>query len=169
MAIIAFTSGTTGTPKGCVHFHRDLLASCDTFAKHVLDPRSTDVFSGTPPLAFTFGLGASLLFPLRFGAAAAPVARPGDMLDAIREYGITTLFTAPTAYRAMLGAEVPDSLHTCVSAGEPLPASVAEAWHEKTGIRIIDGIGSTEMLHIFIGSPAAEGAARLVRAAGAGL
>ena len=156
VAIIAFTSGTTGTPKGCVHFHRDLLACCDTFARHVLDPRSTDVFSGTPPIAFTFGLGASLLFPLRFGASVAPVARPGEMLDAIRSYGITTLFTAPTAYRAMLAQDVPASLHTCVSAGEPLPASVAEAWYEKTGVRIVDGIGSTELLHIFIASPAAE-------------
>ncbi|HEY6886531.1 MAG TPA: AMP-binding protein, partial [Solirubrobacter sp.] len=156
VAIIAFTSGTTGPPKGCVHFHRDLLASCDTFAKHVLDPQPGDVFSGTPPLAFTFGLGGLVLFPLRFGASTAPVARPGDMLQAIGERGITTLFTAPTAYRSMLAQEVPDGLHTCVSAGEPLPAAVAEAWYEKTGIRIVDGIGSTEMLHIFIGSPAAE-------------
>ena len=156
VAIIAFTSGTTGTPKGCVHFHRDLLACCDTFAKHVLDPRASDVFSGTPPLAFTFGLGGLVLFPMRFGAAMAPVARPGDMLAAIRERGITTLFTAPTAYRAMLREEIPSSLHTCVSAGEPLPATVAEAWYEKTGVRIVDGIGSTEMLHIFIASPAAE-------------
>jgi 2-aminobenzoate-CoA ligase len=156
VAIIAFTSGTTGTPKGCAHFHRDLLASCDTFAKQVLDPHASDVFSGTPPLAFTFGLGGLVLFPLRFGASTAPVAKPGDMLQAIGEYGITTLFTAPTAYRSLLAQEVPGCLHTCVSAGEPLPAGVAEAWYEKTGIRIVDGIGSTELLHIFIGSPAAE-------------
>jgi 2-aminobenzoate-CoA ligase len=156
VAIIAFTSGTTGEPKGCVHFHRDLLASCDTFAKQVLDPHPGDVFSGTPPLAFTFGLGGLVLFPLRFGAATAPVAKPADMLEAIGEYGITTLFTAPTAYRSMLAQEVPGCLRTCVSAGEPLPAAVADAWFEKTGIRIVDGLGSTEMLHIFIGSPAAE-------------
>jgi 2-aminobenzoate-CoA ligase len=156
VAIIAFTSGTTGPPKGCVHFHRDLLASCDTFAREVLDPRATDVFSGTPPIAFTFGLGASLLFPLRFGASVAPCARPGELLDVIRSHGVTTLFTAPTAYRGLLAQDVPGSLHTCVSAGEPLPAGVSDAWFEKTGIRIIDGIGSTEMLHIFIASPAAE-------------
>lgn len=156
VAIIAFTSGTTGPPKGCVHFHRDLLASCDTFAREVLDPRASDVFSGTPPIAFTFGLGASLLFPLRFGASVAPCARPGELLDVIRANGVTTLFTAPTAYRGLLAQDVPGSLHTCVSAGEPLPAGVSDAWFEKTGIRIIDGIGSTEMLHIFIASPAAE-------------
>ena len=156
VAIIAFTSGTTGAPKGCVHFHRDLLACCDTFARAVLDPRSTDVFSGTPPIAFTFGLGASLLFPLRFGASVAPVARPGELLDvAARARGHDAVHRAdrvPGAARR----DVPGSLHTCVSAGEPLPAGVAEAWYEQTGIRIVDGIGSTEMLHIFIASPAAE-------------
>jgi 2-aminobenzoate-CoA ligase len=161
VAIIAFTSGTTGVPKGCVHFHRDLLASCDTFAREILDPQPDEVFSGTPPLAFTYGLGGLVLFPLRFGASTAPVARPGPeaVLEAIRERGITTLFTAPTAYRALLRAAGPDdlaSLRTCVSAGEPLPAGVAEAWHEKTGIRIVDGIGSTEMLHIFIAAPARD-------------
>ena len=156
VAIIAFTSGTTGTPKGCVHFHRDLLASCDTFAREILRPRPEDVFSGTPPLAFTFGLGAAVLFPMRFGASMAPVARPGDLLDVVRRHGTTTLFTAPTAYRALLSEDVPTSLHTCVSAGEPLPAAVSDAWFEKTGIRIVDGIGSTEMLHIFIASPAHE-------------
>jgi 2-aminobenzoate-CoA ligase len=156
VAIIAFTSGTTGTPKGCVHFHRDLLATCDTFAAHVLAPSPDDVFSGTPPLAFTFGLGAQVLFPMRAGAAMAPVAKPADLLATIRAHGVTTLFTAPTAYRALLDEDVPDTLHTCVSAGEPLPANVSDAWHEKTGVRIVDGIGSTEMLHIFIASPASE-------------
>ncbi len=156
VAIIAFTSGTTGIPKGCVHLHRDLLASCDTFARHVLDPQPGDVFSGTPPLAFTFGLGGAVLFPLRFGAATAPVPKPGELLATLREREVTTLFTAPTAYRALLSEDVPATLHTCVSAGEPLPAAVSDAWHEKTGVRIVDGIGSTEMLHIFIGSPAAE-------------
>ena len=159
VAIIAFTSGTTGAPKGCVHFHRDLLASCDTFAREILDPQPGDVFSGTPPLAFTFGLGGHVLFPLRFGASTAPVAQPGAdaTAAAIARHGITTLFTAPTAYRALLGTEGDfSSLHTCVSAGEPLPASVSDAWFEKTGVRIVDGIGSTEMLHIFIASPASE-------------
>jgi 2-aminobenzoate-CoA ligase len=156
VAIIAFTSGTTGTPKGCVHFHRDLLATCDTFAAHVLSPSPDDVFSGTPPLAFTFGLGAQVLFPMRAGAAMAPVAKPADLLATIRGHGVTTLFTAPTAYRALLDEDVPDTLHTCVSAGEPLPANVSDAWYEKTGVRIVDGIGSTEMLHIFIASPASE-------------
>ncbi|HET6550449.1 MAG TPA: AMP-binding protein [Solirubrobacter sp.] len=150
VAIIAFTSGTTGEPKGCVHLHRDLLACCDTFAREILAPQPGDVFSGTPPLAFTYGLGGEVLFPLRFGASTAPVARPGDLLDVIRREGVTTLFTAPTAYRSLLREDVPGTLHTCVSAGEPLPAGVSDAWYEKTGIRIVDGIGSTEMLHIFI-------------------
>jgi 2-aminobenzoate-CoA ligase len=156
VAIIAFTSGTTGTPKGCVHCHRDLLATCDTFARHILAPRPGDVFSGTPPIAFTFGLGGQVLFPMRFGAAMAPVAKPADLLDTLRTHAVTTLFTAPTAYRAMLAQDVPGTLRTCVSAGEPLPAAVSDAWFEKTGIRIVDGIGSTEMLHIFIASPADE-------------
>jgi len=151
VAIIAFTSGTTGTPKGTVHFHRDLLACCDTFAKEIVRPGREDVFSGTPPLAFTFGLGAAVLFPLRFGAATAPTSPP-QLLETLRERQVTTLFTAPTGYRSLLQEELPDSLHTCVSAGEPLPASVSDAWYAKTGIRIIDGIGSTEMLHIFIAS-----------------
>jgi 2-aminobenzoate-CoA ligase len=159
VALIAFTSGTTGEPKGCMHLHRDLLATCDTFGRHILDPQPDEVFSGTPPLAFTFGLGGLVLFPLRFGASTAPCAKPGPdaLLEAIGRHGITTLFTAPTGYRALLaktpaGSDALDSLRVCVSAGEPLPAGVSDAWLERTGIRIIDGIGSTEMLHIFIAS-----------------
>ncbi|MEA2384531.1 MAG: 2-aminobenzoate-CoA ligase [Solirubrobacteraceae bacterium] len=159
VALIAFTSGTTGEPKGCMHLHRELLATCDTFGRHILDPRPDEVFSGTPPLAFTFGLGGLVLFPLRFGASTAPCAKPGPdaLLEAIGRHGITTLFTAPTGYRAMLAKAPADpgalaSLRVCVSAGEPLPASVSDGWFERTGIRIIDGIGSTEMLHIFIAS-----------------
>jgi 2-aminobenzoate-CoA ligase len=161
VAIIAFTSGTTGTPKGCVHLHRDLLATCDTFARRILEPRPDDVFGGSPPIAFTFGLGAHVLFPMRFGASTAPVAKPGvePLVEGIRRHGITTVSTAPTMYRALLRECGPDdlaSLRTCVSAGEPLPSSVAEAWFERTGIRIVDGIGSTEMLHIFIAARAED-------------
>src|SRR3954467_4578389 len=158
VAIIAFTSGTTGEPKGCVHLHRDLLATCDTFGRHILDPQPGDVFSGPPPLAFTCGLGGHVLFPLRAGASTAPCAKPGPeaLLETIERHGVTTLFTAPIGYRGLLGkagaAAQLRSLHTCVSAGETLPASVWEAWRERTGIAIIDGIGSTEMLHIFIAS-----------------
>ncbi len=158
VAIIAFTSGTTGTPKAAMHYHRDLLATCDTYGKHVLRPRPDDLFCGSPPLAFTFGLGGLLLFPLYAGAATLLVekAPPEELLRAIDKFGVTTIFTAPIAYRSMLGLidryDI-STLHTCVSAGETLPKSVFEAWHERTGLRILDGIGSTEMLHIFIGSP----------------
>jgi 2-aminobenzoate-CoA ligase len=159
VALIAFTSGTTGEPKGCVHFHRDVLAICDTFAREILDPAPEDVFTGTAPLAFTFGLGVLVLFPMRFGASFAPVAKPGlePLVETVRRHEVARLATAPTMYRALLreSVELP-SLRACISAGEPLPASVARAWHERTGIRIVDGIGSTEMLHIFIASRAEE-------------
>ncbi|HEV2594479.1 MAG TPA: AMP-binding protein [Sphingomicrobium sp.] len=155
-ALIAFTSGTTGVPKGCVHFHRDILAPCDTFAKHILDPKAGDVFMTSAPTAFTFGLGITLLFPLRFGATAATLEQtsPPKLIAAIARHGVTHLGTAPTAYKALL--EEPDlaqamkSLRTCISAGEHLPEATWRSWKERTGIGIIDGIGSTEMMHIFI-------------------
>jgi 2-aminobenzoate-CoA ligase len=161
VALIAFTSGTTGRAKATMHFHRDVLATCDAFPRSCLDLRPGDVVTGSPPLAFTFGLGGALLFPMRFGAAAALVERPGveALLQTIERHGATVCFTSPTAYRAMLGrldAFDVSSLRTCVSAGEPLPAPTFHAWREATGIPIIDGIGSTEMLHIFISTPPRE-------------
>jgi acyl-coenzyme A synthetase/AMP-(fatty) acid ligase len=155
VALLAFTSGTTGRPKATMHFHRDLLAVADTFSRHVLQPTPDDLFVGSPPLAFTFGLGALVLFPLRVGAAslllekAAPDVLPG----AIAEYGATMLFTSSTGYRMMLAAGTTDrlaGLRRCVSAGEALPKSVWQDFFDTTGIRIVDGIGSTEMLHIFL-------------------
>jgi 2-aminobenzoate-CoA ligase len=155
VAIIAFTSGTTGRAKGTMHFHRDMLAVADTFSRHLLQPQPDDVFCGSPPFAFTFGLGGLILFPMRVGAASLLLeqAAPMLLLDGIRNYGATTCFTAPTAYRAMLQSATRDSigrLRTCVSAGETLPRATFDAWEQATGIRIIDGIGATEMLHIFI-------------------
>jgi acyl-coenzyme A synthetase/AMP-(fatty) acid ligase len=155
VAMIAFTSGTTGKPKAAMHFHRDLLAAADTFSRHVLKPVPDDLFAGTPPLAFTFGLGALLLFPLRVGAASLLLekASPAELADAIAEYGVTVLSTAPTAYRAMLAVGKADQLRGLrrpVSAGENLPKSTWQAFYDATGVKIIDGIGSTEMLHIFI-------------------
>ena len=161
VALIAFSSGTTGEPKATVHFHRDLLAVCDTFAKHVLQPQADDIFCGSPPLAFTFGLGGLLLFPLRVGACALllPKVSAEELLRAIQRHQCTICFTAPTLYRSMLefvpGVEL-WSLKKCVSAGERLPLAVFEAWREKTGLKIIDGIGSTEMLHIFISAAGGE-------------
>jgi 2-aminobenzoate-CoA ligase len=155
-ALIAFTSGTTGVPKGCVHFHRDVLAPCDTFAKTHFPMKPGDIVLTSAPIAFTFGLGATLLFPLRFGAATATVekATPPELLEAVSRFGVTHLATAPTAYKAMVAAPALDnalkSLKTCLSAGEHLPKAVWEAWKERTGLSIVDGIGSTEMMHIFI-------------------
>jgi 2-aminobenzoate-CoA ligase len=157
VAMIAFTSGTTGKPKAAMHFHRDLLAATDAFSGRVLQPEPTDVFAGTPPLAFTFGLGALLLFPLRAGAASLLLekATPAELADAIAEHNVTVLSTAPTAYRAMLAAgKAPmlRGLRLPVSAGEHLSGSTWRAFYDATGVKIIDGIGSTEMLHIFIAS-----------------
>ncbi|HET8629718.1 MAG TPA: AMP-binding protein [Thermomicrobiales bacterium] len=155
VALIAFTSGTTGAAKGTMHFHRDALAICDTFSRHVLRPTADDVFCGTPPLAFTFALGGLLLFPFRAGASAVLLEQPSPraLLETIQNHRATTLFTAPTMYRVLLdhlGEYDIGSLRRCVSAGETLPAAVYQAWLDATGIKIIDGIGSTEMLHIFI-------------------
>ncbi|NLU73907.1 AMP-binding protein [Streptomyces sp. HNM0575] len=191
VAMIAFTSGTTGQPKGCVHFHRDVLAVADTFSAHVLRPTPDDLFAGSPPLGFTFGLGGLVIFPLRAGAAAllGQWSGPEQMLAAVERHRVTVLFTAPTAYRGMLAklgaAASPSdslsgssraragagdtrdrtgrtydisSLRRCVSAGENLPAATYEAWLRATGLRMINGIGATEMLHIFVS--AADEAAR---------
>jgi 2-aminobenzoate-CoA ligase len=155
-ALIAFTSGTTGVPKGCVQFHRDVLAPCDSFAKHLIGMKPCDVALTSAPLAFTFGLGAAFLFPLRAGAACATIeqASPPGMLEAIAKHGVTHLGTAPTAYKAMLSQPGLDAalgtLRYCLSAGEHLPEATWRAWKERTGIAITDGIGSTEMMHIFV-------------------
>ncbi len=156
VALLGFTSGTTGEPKATMHFHRDLLMIADAYAKEVLDVQPDDIFVGSPPLAFTFGLGGLAIFPLRFGAAAALLeqATPTKMVEIIETYKATISFTAPTAYRTMLqamneGADL-SSLRVAVSAGETLPAPIYEAWMAKTGKPLLDGIGSTEMLHIFI-------------------
>jgi len=156
VALLGFTSGTTGEPKATMHFHRDLLIIADGYAREVLNVTPDDVFVGSPPLAFTFGLGGLAIFPLRFGATATLLenASPLNMIEIIETYKATICFTAPTAYRAMMaamdqGADL-SSLRLAVSAGETLPAPVFEEWTRKTGKPILDGIGSTEMLHIFI-------------------
>jgi 2-aminobenzoate-CoA ligase len=164
--MFAFTSGTTGQPKATMHFHRDVMAACACWPRHVLRPRPEDVFVGSPPLAFTFGLGGLLLFPMSVGASLALLEKtaPAALLEAIPAFGTTVLFTAPTSYRAMaeparaLRLSVPQggTLRQCVSAGEALPAATRALWKDATGIEMIDGIGATEMLHIFISADEAH-------------
>jgi 2-aminobenzoate-CoA ligase len=154
VCLIGFTSGTTGEPKGTMHFHRDLLAICDSYGAHILRAASDDRFIGSPPMAFTFGLGV-VLFPMRVGASIALPERagPDDLPAAIEKYRATICFSAPTAYRAMLPKIAQhdlSSLRKCISAGENLPKDTYEAWQRATGLRLMDGIGATEMLHIFI-------------------
>lgn len=153
--LIGFTSGTTGIPKATLHFHRDVMAICACWPRHVLRANSDDVFIGSPPLAFTFGLGGLVLFPMSIGASTVLLdkAGPPQLLEGIKEYGATVCFTAPTSYRTLSarGLELrKTALRKCVSAGEALPAATRQQWREATGIELIDGIGATEMLHIFI-------------------
>lgn len=153
--LLAFTSGTTGVPKATMHFHRDVLAVCHCWCAHVLRPRRDDVFCGSPPLAFTFGLGGLLLFPMSVGASTVLLekASPPQLAEAIPAYGVTTLFTAPTSYRVLAAQSDTlraSALRQCVSAGEALPAATRLQWKAATGIELIDGIGATELLHIFI-------------------
>lgn len=153
--LIAFTSGTTGVPKATMHFHRDVMAICACWPRSVLKATADDIFIGSPPLAFTFGLGGEVLFPMSIGASTVLLekAGPPQLLDGIRDFGATVVFTAPTSYRTLAarGDEVrATQLRKCVSAGEALPASTRQLWREATGIELIDGIGATEMLHIFI-------------------
>ena len=162
VALIAFTSGTTGNPKATMHFHRDVIAMCDCFPRYFDMSAPEDVFAGTPPLAFTFGLGGLTAFPMRFGASTrffpGPMS-PEEMIEAVERYRITGLYTAPTAYRVMAdiahGHDL-SSLVKCVSAGETLPKATWEAFHAATGIPIVDGLGSTEMLHIFVAAAREE-------------
>ncbi len=155
VALIAFTSGTTGKPKGTVHFHRDVIAMCDCFPRSMLQVQKDDIFCGTPPLAFTFGLGGMLCFPLRYGASTVLVEKhtPQTLLETIQSFKASVCFTTPIMYRgmaAMAGGFDISSLKKCVSAGEALPDATRSLFRQATGIEIVDGIGSTEMIHIFI-------------------
>jgi 2-aminobenzoate-CoA ligase len=155
VALIAFTSGTTGEPKGCAHFHRDVIAMCDCFPRSCLKPTKDEVFCGTPPLAFTFGLGGMLCFPMRFGASTVLMEKltPDSLLQTIQNFRATTCFTAPVFYRQMAplaNSYDLSSLQKCVSAGEVLPEATRQLFKQATGIEIMDGLGSTEMMHIFV-------------------
>jgi 2-aminobenzoate-CoA ligase len=161
ICLLAFTSGTTGKPKATMHCHRDVLAMADVVARHLLHTQPADVYLGSPPLAFTFGLGALLVFPMRFRAATILLERPTSetLLESVQRFRGTCLFTAPTMYRVLapLAARYDlTSLRRCVSAGEPLPKATSDLWHDATGLRLIDGIGSTEMIHIFISAAGNE-------------
>ncbi len=161
VALITFTSGTTGVPKGTMHLHRDVMATCECFPKYILKHTSQDIVAGTPPIAFTYGLGGLLHFPLRFGASSVLIEQytPESLLEAVEHFGVTVLYTAPTMYRAM--AEIArnydlSTLRAGVSAGEALPARTRAAWEQATGVRLIDGIGSSEMLYMFIAAAGEE-------------
>lgn len=157
IGLIGFTSGTTGLPKMTAHYHKDILNICEAFPQYSLQPTQNDVFTGSPPLGFTFGLGGLVLFPMYFGASSFLIEKPTPdiLLQAIQDFKITVCFTAPTAWRIITTKVASfdiSSLRKCVSAGETLPLKVWQDWYDATGLKIIDGIGATEMLHIFISS-----------------
>lgn len=161
VCLLGFTSGTTGVPKATMHYHRDVMAICKCWPRHVLRADADDVFIGSPPLGFTFGLGGLVLFPMDIGASSVLLekAGPQQLLEACAQFGATVVFTAPTAYRHM--AAMPEllaqaRLRKCVSAGEALPASTRALWKQASGIELIDGIGATELLHIFISADEAS-------------
>ncbi len=161
VCLIAFTSGTTGEPKGCMHFHRDVLAMCDTFARHILQITEDDIVAGTPPLAFTFGLGGLLCFPLRVGGSTVLTEKltPAELLRTIQDYGVTMSFTAPTFYRqmaALVGDYDLRSLRCSVSAGEALPDATRQLWKQASGLEMVDGIGGTEMIHVYASSAGSQ-------------
>lgn len=161
VALILFTSGTTGQAKGTLHFHRDVLAVSDCFPRYILKPTADDIFCGSPSLAFAYGAGGMLFFPMRYGASVLLIEQPSaaNLLQGIQDHRATICFTVPTAYRAMAGLTGNydlTSLRRCISAGETLPAAMFEAWRKATGIEIMDGIGSTEMLHQFISTSDGE-------------
>src|SRR3546814_781494 len=161
ICLIAFTSGTTGKPKGCMHFHRDVLAMCDTFARHTLGMHADDIVCGTPPLAFTFGLGGLLCFPLRVGASTVMTERltPEELLETVQVFGATMTFSAPTFYRQMaaqVGKYDLTSRKNSVAAGEALPDATRQLWKQASGIEMIDGIGGTEMFHVYVSSAGSQ-------------
>jgi 2-aminobenzoate-CoA ligase len=158
VALIAFTSGTTGPAKATMHFHRDVLAICDSYPREVLRSTPDDIYTGSAPLGFTYGLGSLLLFPMRRGSSTVLLEQstPDNLLRAIQDFKVTTLLTGPTMYRALtphLEKFDLSKMKTCCSAGEHLPIAVFDEWHRRTGIRILDFMGSTELLHAFIGIP----------------
>ena len=169
VALLGPTSGTTGVPKVTMHFHRDILANADTFARHILEIAADDVCAGSPPLAFTFGLGGLVVFPLRYGASTLLTERatPVELAEFVTTHGVTVLYTAPTAYRAILKADKAEhlrGLRVAVSAGEHLPLETFEAVEQSTGLRLVDGIGATEMLHVFISAANGRDSPRCNRA-----